>query len=1109
MVDVQIALLGRFQVRRDGRAVPDGDWPRRSASGLVKLLALSPGRSLHREQVLDALWPDLSPEDAAPRLHTAAHYARRALDDRTAVVLRGEVVSLLPATTVEVDAERFLSLARTALTGRAASDVDAALAAHAGPLLPEDVFEPWTETQRELVRQAHLDLLRAGRRWVELLELEPADEQAHLALMREHAERGDRRAALRQFERLDRALRAELGVAPSAEAVALRDRLAPSGAGPGTPSRSHRLIGRRQVQQQLDRALHEARAGGGSTAVVSGPSGAGTSAVLRWIRARAVAEGARVGAGAASVAEVGWPYAPVLEALADLCRQHPTLLDGLDDDYRSEIERALRGGELTWSGEGAHQRLFVSVAELLRLAAGGVGAVLTVDDLHDADEGSLRLLHYLARVVVTERVLLVVGHHGVPADSRLGHLRSSLLHRVTSLDLELAPLSLAGTAALVADHQGAPADDALVREVHDLSGGLPLRILDVLPGVDGSGTRRLPVAGLLAACPPGSAEVLRRLAVAGAAADTDEFVALAATDEETAFAILDAALTEGILEPAGVGYRFRSGRFREALLAEQPPHRLQRAHREVAAALESVGAAPARIGQHLLDAGSARAAVPHLLTAAESTAALGAYRDALDLVERARGAVTGADRARMLALRADLLHAVGDPGAVAAYREAADAGSGDQQRFLRARLAKAAAVAGDLDTAADALVGLEPDGGSADGAILLARGNVAYFSGDVAGARAAADEARRRLGGASDWRLLDLVALQGLIAHDRGEWFQRIRHELQRTREAPAIATAVFDAHLCVAEYLLYGPTPYPEVMALGRSLRETAQRAGALRAVAFAWALTGEAALLSGDLGTAEHDLLEAVELHADIGASAGEAHALQRLAELRIRQGDRAEARRLLRRALPLARWSPIALHLLQRIQGTTIVAADTPEQAYAAAGRAEATAGAEDRCSFCQVMIAVPSAIACADVGDLESARRHIAIAERSAALWRGTAWQAALLEARAHLASAQGGDDDARDLLREAAECFDAAGQPPDAARCRAGLPARSRRPADGGTGHPSSRASRPIPRARSAGRSPEGVAPSVAPSIRRAREGSHGAEPDDSPAGTGARHLGPS
>jgi tetratricopeptide (TPR) repeat protein len=243
-----------------------------------------------------------------------------------------------------------------------------------------------------------------------------------------------------------------------------------------------------------------------------------------------------------------------------------------------------------------------------------------------------------------------------------------------------------------------------------------------------------------------------------------------------------------------------------------------------------------------------------------------------------------------------------------------------------------------------------------------------------------------------------------------------------------------------VAEYLLYGPTPYSEVMELGRALRETAERAGALRAVAFAWALTGEAALLSGDLATAEHDLREAVDLHAEIGAAAGEAHSLQRLAELRVRQGDRAEARRLLQQALPLARWSPIAMHLLQRIHGTMIVAADTPEEAHAAVERAEATVGPEDHCPFCHIMISVPAAIACADVEDVEGATRHLRSAERSAALWEGTAWQAALLEARAHLAHAEGNHNVSRRLLEQAAECFETAGQPLDADRCRSALPA---------------------------------------------------------------------
>ena len=73
------------------------------------------------------------------------------------------------------------------------------------------------------------------------------------------------------------------------------------------------------------------------------------------------------------------------------------------------------------------------------------------------------------------------------------------------------------------------------------------------------------------------------------------------------------------------------------------------------------------------------------------------------------------------------------------------------------------------------------------------------------------------------------------------------------------------------------------------------------------------------GDLERAERELLEAVDLHRDVDAPAGEAHSLQRLAEVRLAQGDREEARRLLRRALPLARWSVIGEHLLQRIYGT----------------------------------------------------------------------------------------------------------------------------------------------------------------------------------------------
>ena len=69
MVSVEIDLLDVFAVRIDGMPVADAAWTRRDAAAVVKLLALEEGRRLHREQLIDRLWPELSIEDAGPRLH--------------------------------------------------------------------------------------------------------------------------------------------------------------------------------------------------------------------------------------------------------------------------------------------------------------------------------------------------------------------------------------------------------------------------------------------------------------------------------------------------------------------------------------------------------------------------------------------------------------------------------------------------------------------------------------------------------------------------------------------------------------------------------------------------------------------------------------------------------------------------------------------------------------------------------------------------------------------------------------------------------------------------------------------------------------------------------
>ncbi len=1031
---VDITLMGRFAVSIDGVPIADGSWTRRHAAALVKVLAMAPGRRLHREQLIDLLWPDDILDEAAPKLHKAAHFARRALELPNAVVLRGDSVVLCPDVDVTVDVVRFEDLARQALANDDVAKAREALGLYSGELLPQDRYEPWAEDRREQLRLRHLDLLRLDEQWETLVDLDDGDELAHLALMRRHATNGDRHAALRQFERLDRALCRELGVGPSREALALRDRLLAEH--DAVPQRDGSLIGREHELSIIEAALLDAAAGRSRALVLVGPAGVGKTSLLTAMTERARELNLRVGQGTSAPVEGAWPYAPVVEALADVCRRHPTLLDGLPDRHREEIDRALAGAELPWEGGNSHQRLFVAAAELVRLASATNGLLLTIDDVHDADDASLRLLHYIARSTRDGSVCIVLAHRPAPMTAALAETRESLIGRHGATELELGPLDDEGIAVLVRRQVEEPTPE-LVEQIALLGRGLPFAVNELarraaneprwVHGLD---------ANMIGGIAPATREALQRVAVVGSSFDTDEFVALSGMAEDDAFDRLDDALAARIVEPANVGYRFRHTLVREALLEDVPPHRRRRIHRDAANRLIELHASPARIGHHLLQAGMESDAVPYLLRAAETEAAVGAYRDALALVDTVRPFVSGDTRTTAFMLRGDLLNAIGDPTAASAYREALDGAEPGAARELRVRLARTSLMSGDLETAAAALEGLDPDGGGDDADILLARGKYAFFTSDFDSAQAASEEAQRLvLAGERNWQVLDLVALQAMLAHRSGSWFDRMRIEIRQTRENPEIAHAIFDGYLCPAEYLLYGQTPYAEVISVARDLQATARRSGALRADAFSSALIGEAALLSGDLELAAEELTEACDLHRELGSAAGEAHSLQRLAEVRVAEGDFSTAMQLLQQALPLARSSIIAKHLLHRIFGTMILATPDPLDARAVVDRAESTLGGEDFCTFCSIMLSVPASIACVRAGDLESAHRHLDIAERSAVLWQGTSWEAAVAEAQAEVASATGDADTARQRLESAAEQFDRAGQPLDAERCR--------------------------------------------------------------------------
>ncbi len=264
MPSCTIHLLGGFRVEVDGRPVGVHAWRHRRGAELVKLLALTPRHRLHREELIDALWPDLAPEAGAANLRKAVHFARQALGGEEAIATRGGVVELWPGGPLRIDAEEFEDAVAAALRSNAAKGAARAAQLYAGDLLPEDLYAEWAQGPRERLRRLHVQALRMGGLWERVLQADPVDEEAHRALMRARLDEGNRQAAMRQFERLRQVLREELGVGPDPRSVELfQEILALEGTEPSTPAEraaAHLSAGLVALNRMdLDEAQRQAR----------------------------------------------------------------------------------------------------------------------------------------------------------------------------------------------------------------------------------------------------------------------------------------------------------------------------------------------------------------------------------------------------------------------------------------------------------------------------------------------------------------------------------------------------------------------------------------------------------------------------------------------------------------------------------------------------------------------------------------------------------------------------------------------------------------------------------------------------------------------------------
>ena len=1039
---IRLELLGGFRAVVGKEEAESVAWSGRRAVELVQLLALAEGHRLTRDEVLEALWPRLEADAGAANLRKAAHHARRALGSPDAVVLRGGQVFLLPGGLVETDAERFTEQARGSLAGTDPAACAEVAASYPGQLLPEALYEDWTQAPRERLRSLYLELLRRSGQWELLVEADPTDEPAYVELMRRELAAGSRPAAIRWYGRLRSALRDQLGIPPSAETRAVYDECV-AGFGRDDPE----FVGREIELATITALLRSGHRQGKDALVVRGPAGIGKSAICRQVMRIARAEG-WVGVFALA-SENSRPYGPLAAVAEQLVAGDRAVLDALGERARSVLATLtpLASPALRLDRPLTRHEVIGAIRRLLIAAADGAQLALVIDDAHLADEASLDLLLNLGAAGPAQTQILVVLAYRAeqaPQVLRGGVQRLGRSRRTVEIDLD--PLDHEDAAALVAAGTSTPRSPEVVARIIELAQGNPFLTIEVarspVAGVPSLvSTARDAVLARLVDFDADKTDALGRLALAGDSLDAASIVVLTGAEETEALSLLDQALRTGVLVVSDSRYRFRHDLVRQALIDRVAPHRRTVIHREMAERLSQASAPPGLVARQWLEAGLPDEAVEWLLAAAREALTLGAYGDALvhldALLEHEPEHADG------LRLRAEALDARGDAGAPAAYAHAAEVIGGQTAHELRAMQALAMVKLGDPAAGLKVLDGIRPTTVEGRLAEALAHcGSAALGFADPKLGSAKAAEARRLALQTGDSNSLVIASwAHAAAAHARGDLRSSVLDDLHDTQSLPGLAVSVFDGQLCITQRLLYGARPYQDVIAFMNNFAAEAERLGAARGRAFAVTLRGEAKLLAGQLDGADADLAAGADLHRRLGAATGEAFALQRRSEVAMLRGDLDEAAAVLDEALAIARESDVGFHLLDRIYGARIALAleRGPEAALAAVEEAEAAVcGPIETCPGCRITLAVPAAIATARYGDPEQADRWERDSEYLAnVVMRLPAWYAALDEIRGHRAQTAGNARAAHEHFQAAAEGFGAAGQRLDAERC-AGL-----------------------------------------------------------------------
>lgn len=401
------------------------------------------------------------------------------------------------------------------------------------------------------------------------------------------------------------------------------------------------LVERDDAMARLAAAAEEARNGHGRIVLVSGAVATGKTALSHAFAEGAVEEGLLPVMATASAAEQHLPLGVIRQLVEDAPLQP------------SERERALalisEGGHVASCAETLDQvdaDIVHGLCTVLMELSESCPLVVAVDDTEYADRASLSCLNYLARRVRGARmvVLFTSGGHAGHAQSRF---EIGLLRMPNCGLIELAPLSVDGVHAFVADRIGADEAPRLAPGWYALTGGNPV-LLHALLTDHGNAAGPVDRYGraVLSCLHRGDPQALRVAQGAAVLGDTRDLASLLTLDAAQVADTVRALVAAGLFDDGGL----RHGAARAAVLTTLEPRDRSALNGRAARLAYERGAPSTVVADHLLEAGpvgardderawvvsSLREAARRAVRAEQAESAIAYLRLALELSTDAR-----------------------------------------------------------------------------------------------------------------------------------------------------------------------------------------------------------------------------------------------------------------------------------------------------------------------------------------------------------------------------------------------------------------------------------------------------------------------------------------